>query len=179
MHWIVKYYLLKINFPVWACCSFSFCPRFLTSSLNGIVREGLHLHFICHVYICICIYIYFVFLGLHPWHMEVPRLGGESEQSPVYVTAMPDLSHICDLHHSSRQQWILNPLSEARDRTCVLMDTSWVHNRWATTGTPPCLLAAGPQSWEAALWPSALSKTPNKLNPQLVWCVLFFFLSSQ
>ena len=34
---------------------------------------------------------------------------------------------LSDLHHSSRQQWILNPLSEARDSTCILMDTSWVH----------------------------------------------------
>jgi len=59
--------------------------------------------------------------------MEVPRLGVELElQLPAYViaTAMPDPSHVCDLHHSSRQRQILNPLSEARDRTCVLMDTS-------------------------------------------------------
>ena len=27
---------------------------------------------------------------------------------------MPDLSHICDLYHSSRQCWVLNPLSKAR-----------------------------------------------------------------
>ena len=27
----------------------------------------------------------------------------------------PDLSCVCDLHHSSRQHQILNPLSEARD----------------------------------------------------------------
>ena len=26
-----------------------------------------------------------------------------------------DPSHICDLHHSSRQRWVLNPLSAARD----------------------------------------------------------------
>ena len=26
------------------------------------------------------------------------------------------------------QQWILNPLSEARDWTCILLDTSWVCN---------------------------------------------------
>ena len=32
---------------------------------------------------------------------------------------MPDLSHICDLHHSSRPHWILNLLSGARDQTCV------------------------------------------------------------
>ena len=59
--------------------------------------------------------------------MEVPRLGVESELWPpayTIATEMPDLSHICDLHHSSWEGWILNPLSKARDRTCVLMDTS-------------------------------------------------------
>ena len=53
----------------------------------------------------------------------------ESElQLPAYATAMamPDLSHICDLHHSSRQCRILNPLSEARDRTFILLDTSQI-----------------------------------------------------
>ena len=63
----------------------------------------------------------FVCLGPHPWHMEVPRLGVESElQLPAYATATatPDLSCICNLHHSSsRQRRILNPLNEARDRT--------------------------------------------------------------
>jgi len=48
---------------------------------------------------------------------------------------MWDPSHICDLHHSSRQHWILNPLLEARDRTCVLMGTSQICLCWATTGT--------------------------------------------
>ena len=51
------------------------------------------------------------------WHMEVPRLGVESQlQLPASTTAtaVPDLSHICDLHHSSWQCWILNPLSKAR-----------------------------------------------------------------
>ena len=40
-------------------------------------------------------FFFFVFLGLHPWHMEVPSLGAESElQLPAYATAtaMPDLS---------------------------------------------------------------------------------------
>ena len=58
--------------------------------------------------------------------MEVPSLGAESQlQLPAYTTATatPDLGCICDLHHSSRQCWILNPLSEARDRTGILMDT--------------------------------------------------------
>ena len=68
----------------------------------------------------IIIIIIICFLGLHPWQMEVPRLGVESElQLPAYSTATagPDLSHICDLHHSSWQPWILSSLSEARNRT--------------------------------------------------------------
>ena len=43
-----------------------------------------------------------IFLGLHLWHIEVPRLGVESElQLSAYTTAMAmqDLSHVCDLHH--------------------------------------------------------------------------------
>ena len=31
--------------------------------------------------------------------------------------------HVCNLCHSSQQHRILNPRSEARDQTCVLMDT--------------------------------------------------------
>jgi len=71
-----------------------------------------------------------VFFRVHPWHMEVPRLGVKSElQLPAYTTATatPDPSRVCDLHHSSPHSRILNPLSEARDRTCILMDTSQIH----------------------------------------------------
>ena len=61
--------------------------------------------------------------------MEVPRLGVESElQLLAYITTteMQDLSHICDLHHSSLQCQILNPLSEARDQTHSLMVLSQI-----------------------------------------------------
>ena len=47
---------------------------------------------------------FFVCVGLHPRHMEVPRLGVKSElQLLAYATATatPDLSCICILHHSS------------------------------------------------------------------------------
>ena len=61
-------------------------------------------------------------------HMEVLRLGVESERQLLTyatATAMWDLSHVFDLH-SSPQRWILNPLSEARDRTRNLIDLSRV-----------------------------------------------------
>ena len=58
------------------------------------------------------------FLGLHQWHMEVPRLGVESELQPLAyarATATRDPSRVCNLHR------IINPLSKGRDRTRNLM----------------------------------------------------------
>jgi len=81
----------------------------------------------------------FVFLGPFPRHMEVLRLGVQSQlQQPAYTsaTAMPDLRHIFNLHHSSWQHRILNLLSGARDRTWDLMDTSQICFRWAVMGMP-------------------------------------------
>ena len=113
----------------------------------------------------------FVFccLGLHQWHMEVPRLGVELELQPLAyatATAMQDPSHVCNLHHSSWQCQILNPLTgpgvksepwlpayatatatrnlssnsnplnKARDRTRNLMVPSQICSCCATTGTP-------------------------------------------
>ena len=74
-------------------------------------------------------FLSFVFLGLNPGHMENLRLGVESElELLAYATATAMLeSCICNLHHSSWQRHILNSLSEARDQTCILMDTSWGH----------------------------------------------------
>ena len=47
-----------------------------------------------------------------------------------------DPSLIYDLHHSSWQHWIVNPLSEARDGTCNLMVPSRIRFHCATMGTP-------------------------------------------
>ena len=58
-------------------------------------------------------------------HMEVPGLGGENGAA---ATARPDPNCIYDLRHSLRQCWILKLLSEARDGTLILMDTSQVPN---------------------------------------------------
>ena len=92
-------------------------------------------------------YLLIYFLGPHPRYMEVPRLGVESElwllaytagtQSTIIVKRECRFhpSHICSLNHSSRQCWILNPLSDARDRTHNFTVTSWICFCGATMGT--------------------------------------------
>ena len=91
---------------------------------------------------------------MHLWHMEVPRLGVELEPHLLAHTtaiATPDPSHICNQYHSSRARGILNPLNEARDRTCILMETNRVHYSWATMGTSLVLHSwvppAGTEIW--------------------------------
>ena len=71
---------------------------------------------------------FFFFLQLHLQHMEIPRLGIESElQLLAYTTAMaiPDPNRIFDLCQSSWQCRILNLLYEARDQTYVEFLTGW------------------------------------------------------
>ena len=71
--------------------------------------------------------------------MKVPWVGVESELQLLACTAaMRDLSHVCNLHRSLQQCHFLNPLSKARDLTCILMDASQVpnpiyHNRNSAT----------------------------------------------
>ena len=58
-------------------------------------------------------------------HLEDPRLGVEMKlQLLAYasVTATPDPSHICELHHRLWQHQILKPFDpKARDQTRILM----------------------------------------------------------
>ena len=88
------------------------------------------------------------FLPLSPFHSLLFRSAsaayGSSKarrQLPAYTTATQDPSRICDLHHISWQCWILNPLSEARDQTHILMDTSWVPYHCATRELPVVYLS--------------------------------------
>ena len=86
-----------------------------------------------------------LFHSLLPSSLLFPRLGIKLElQLPAYTTATEtwDPRCVCDLHHSSRQHQILNPLSKTRDRTHILMDTSWIHFCCATMGSPFSLTSA-------------------------------------
>ena len=82
-------------------------------------------------YLFFILFYFFCFLEPHLQHIEVPRLGVELElQLPAYATAtataMQDLRCICDLHHSSHQCQVPDPMRETRDRTHILMDTSQI-----------------------------------------------------
>ena len=72
-----------------------------------------------------------VFLGPHLQHMEVPRLGVESQLQPLAyarATATPDPSQVCNLHHSSWQHQSFNPL-----RPGIKLATSWFLVRFVSS----------------------------------------------
>ena len=85
--------------------------------------------------------------------MEAPRQGVQLElQLLAYTTATTtqDLSCICNLHHSSRQCRIPDPLRKARDQTSILIDTSWVPFCCTTTGTPSYSILEYLKVWKQA-----------------------------
>ena len=74
---------------------------------------------------------WFLIFRAHPWPMEVLRLGVESELqllSHATATATRDPSLICDLHCSSQQCQVPDPLSKARDSTYTIMDSFLLHH---------------------------------------------------
>ena len=96
---------------------------------GGYKTTGVSSVELIYLFIYFFYFLSFVFLGQHPWHMEVPRLGVESKlQLLAYTTAIATLDPSCvyELHHRSRQHRLLNPLSKARDRICILMDASQI-----------------------------------------------------
>ena len=115
-------------YMIYILCSFSFTEH-----------KMLHFHPYFLFFYILKFYFIVFFGGPDPQPLGFPRLGVTLElYSLAYTicTPMPDLSCIWDLHHHSLQCWILNPLSEARDPTCVLTDISQIHFCWIMTGTP-------------------------------------------
>ena len=124
--------MLKQNFSI---------PHFRRSALWLIANFFPYLYFerILKMF-CFCFCFVLLLLGPHLWHMEVPRLRVQWElQLPATVTAMWNPSHVCDVHHSSRQCQILHPPSEARVRTHNLMVPSQIHFRRTMMETPNSL----------------------------------------
>ena len=70
--------------------------------------------------------LFFFFFGL----FRATPMADESSQARGWIGAVA-----VDLHHSSPQHQIFNPLSNARDWTCVLMDTSQICFCRASMGT--------------------------------------------
>ena len=80
---------------------------------------------------------FLIFFFFRPHLQKFLELGVDLElQLPAYgtATATPDPSYLCDLCYSLWQLQILNPLREARDWTCILMDASCVLNRLSHNG---------------------------------------------
>ena len=122
----------------------------------------------------------FGFLGLEVRHIDVPRLGVRSELQLLTcatATAAQDLSDICNLHHSSPQRRILNPLMRTRGLTHIFMDTSHLHYRWATPGIPSLyflkrLLSHSPHP----LWFQVLLFEWTQLSLGRLWAAFTFWL---
>ena len=69
-----------------------------------------------YAFLFLLLFSFLAFLGMYLQHMEVPRLEVKLELWLLaYAIATWDQSHVYDLHHSSRQCQIPNPLREARD----------------------------------------------------------------
>ena len=86
-------------------------------------------------------FLFFCFLGLHLWHMDVPRLGTEWElQLPAYTIAAATWASKPHLRSTPQPQQcrIPNPLIKTRDQTHILTDTSWICFRCAVVGNPCC-----------------------------------------
>ena len=95
---------------------YTFCQVIEVVNMLSIVN--LFNRFPCQLGDIVVIFILFIysfcFLEPHTWHMKVPRLGVKSKlQLLAYTTATatPEPSHVCNLHHSSRQHWIPDPFA--------------------------------------------------------------------
>ena len=102
----------------------------------------LYMHsFILLIYFILLYYFillfYFLLSKATPVAYVNSQARGQIGATAVAIaTVMQSPSCVCKLHHSSWQHWISNPLSEAREQTHILMDTSWTHFHCATMETP-------------------------------------------
>ena len=98
------------------------------------------------------------FLGQHPWHMDIPRLGVDVSRSNA----------------RSLTQW-----ARARDQTCIVMNTTWVHYCWGTAGTPGRLNFHSPEGqWGRQIFSLFSSVVPDFPREILQWTNRLFLTDS-
>ena len=68
--------------------------------------------------------VFFLFMASPAAYESSQARGGIRVATEAYTTAVPDPSYIYNLLCTFQQHWILKPVSEARDRTCILMETT-------------------------------------------------------
>ena len=107
-----------------------FVPRWC-GCLGNQWKSPLHLcfFFFFGFYFEIFFFFFFLLFSAAPTAYGSSQVRGQIGAAvPAYMTAHSHATSKpnCDLHHSSQQLRILDPLSEARDRTLILMDASWV-----------------------------------------------------
>ena len=94
------------------------------------------------IMIQVCFFFFFSFFSFFGLFRAEPSTCGSSQaRGWIWAVAaglqpqpQQHQSWICDLCFSSQQCWILNLLSEAKDQTPILMDTSWAHNPLSHNG---------------------------------------------
>ena len=124
-------------------CQFLLCSK-VTQLHMYIPEYSMYFPVLCDsTLLCIpskCLYsfLFILFIYLFIYLFLPAACGGSQARVQIGATAaglqpslrscltMQDLSHVCNPHHSPWQCWVLNPQSEARDWTWILMDPSWV-----------------------------------------------------
>ena len=115
----------------------------------------------------VLIYTWKFFFSFFLFRVALVAYGSSQARGQIGATA-------AKLHHSSRQCWIPDPLSKARDRTCIHIDSSWIHFCCAPMGTPIYLKLLNytqcPFAFRPPLAHAESTKSPLWIN--------FFFLYS-
>ena len=89
--------------------------------------QKLDIFILFHLFIYLFILVFWLFRAAPAAYGSAQARGRIGAVAAGLYHSNTRSQFICDLPHSSQQRQILNPLSEARDRTLVPMDTSRVH----------------------------------------------------
>ena len=100
------------------------------------IIAGFFCLFVC-LFVCFVVVLVFSVISEAYRNSQARSLEMELQLlADATATAMTDLSCVYVLHHNLQQCRILNPLSKARDWTCIVMDNSSICYCWATMWSP-------------------------------------------